>query len=130
MMPTILRLILEKTVGKGYWPPVNCLRGPSPGDRHYTGVVMFFPWRMPPACAGAKRLLSLALALLVWANLAFAAGPPLMPWPASAEFHPGQLAIGVDFSISVAGAGAADPRVKAAVARTFIRLARQTGLPL
>ena len=71
-----------------------------------------------------------SLILLNCAALAFAAGPALMPWPATAQFHPGQLEINVGFSISVAGAGAPDPRVKAAVARTFARLARQTGLPI
>ncbi len=54
---------------------------------------------------------------------------PLMPWPAQVELHDGSLRIGVDFSISISGAGGADPRVKAAAQRTMARLARQTGLP-
>ena len=65
------------------------------------------------------------------AAVAFAAGPPpLMPWPVSAQFPAGAFAINAGFSISVAGAGASDPRVKAAVARTYTRLAGQTGLPI
>jgi hexosaminidase len=71
------------------------------------------------------------LALSACAVLAVAAEtPPLMPWPASAQFSDGALEITGGFSISVAGAGAADPRVKAAVARTYARLARQTGMPI
>src|SRR5579871_1999222 len=71
------------------------------------------------------------LAFAACAALALGAGrPPLMPWPDAAQFSPGELEINVGFSISLAGAGASDPRVKAAVARTFSRLARQTGMPI
>jgi hexosaminidase len=56
--------------------------------------------------------------------------PPLMPWPASAQFSPGAITIDNSFSISTSGAGATDPRVKSAIERVFARLARQTGLPL
>ncbi len=55
---------------------------------------------------------------------------PLMPWPAQVSVGQGTLRIGTDFSISIAGAGAGDARVKAAALRTMMRLARQTGLPL
>ena len=53
-----------------------------------------------------------------------------MPWPESAEIRPGAVAIDTNFAISLSGAGAGDPRVKAAALRTFERLARQTGLPI
>jgi hexosaminidase len=55
---------------------------------------------------------------------------PLMPWPASITMTPGSLEIGNGFTISIAGAGGADARVKAAAERTLARLARQTGLPI
>ena len=55
---------------------------------------------------------------------------PLMPWPTHISLEEGTLRIGVDFSISLSGAGSTDTRVKAAVQRTMVRLARQTGLPL
>ena len=53
-----------------------------------------------------------------------------MPWPAGARFDAGEIEINVGFSVSVAGAGAKDARVKAAVERVYARLARQTGLPI
>ncbi|MGA8029483.1 MAG: family 20 glycosylhydrolase [Bryobacteraceae bacterium] len=60
---------------------------------------------------------------------------PLMPWPASVSEQPGSIAPGsvpIDsgFSIFITGSGANDPRVKEAVQRTFVRLARQTGIPI
>jgi hexosaminidase len=55
---------------------------------------------------------------------------PLMPWPASVRTTPGSFDINADFMMIVTGAGSTDPRVKAAVQRTLVRLARQTGLPL
>ena len=58
------------------------------------------------------------------------AAQPLLPWPASLQAHPGVTAIDTTFSIAASGAGASDSRVVDAVARTFTRLARQTGLPL
>lgn len=67
----------------------------------------------------------------ICASLALAAQtPPLMPWPASAQFPPGAFTIDNSFSISLSGAGATDPRVKSAAERIMERLARQTGLPL
>lgn len=53
----------------------------------------------------------------------------LMPWPTSVTLQPGALPINDTFSISVSGGGSADPRVKEAVDRMFVRLARQTGIP-
>jgi hexosaminidase len=53
-----------------------------------------------------------------------------MPWPSSVKTAPGFCPITNTFSISIAGAGAADPRVKAAALRTLARLARQTGMPI
>jgi hexosaminidase len=55
---------------------------------------------------------------------------PLMPWPASITEQPGSVVIDTNFTISVAGAGASDPRVKDAVERTYVRLARETGIPI
>jgi hexosaminidase len=55
---------------------------------------------------------------------------PMMPWPASVTMTPGGLQLSPAFTISVAGAGASDPRVTAAARRTLVRLARQTGLPI
>ena len=55
---------------------------------------------------------------------------PLMPWPASVHTTPGSVDINADFTMMVTGAGSADPRMKAAVQRTLVRLARQTGLPI
>lgn len=53
-----------------------------------------------------------------------------MPWPASISVQPGAVAIDNGFTVSVSGAGAADPRVTAAVERLFEQLAKQTGIPL
>ena len=50
-----------------------------------------------------------------------------MPWPANISVQSGSIPITADFSISVAGAGAKDPRVTLAVNRIWSRLARQTG---
>lgn len=55
---------------------------------------------------------------------------PLMPWPARIETTPGSVEITHAFAITVSGAGAADPRIKAAVGRTLVRLTRQTGIPM
>lgn len=71
-----------------------------------------------------------AAGLVLFALSAAAEQLPLMPWPAQVTAGTETLRIGVDFSISIAGAGAGDARVKAAVQRTMTRLARQTGLPL
>jgi hexosaminidase len=57
-------------------------------------------------------------------------GLPLMPWPDSVRQQPGRMEIDRNFSVSVSGAGATDPRVKDAVQRVFDRLARQTGIPI
>ncbi len=61
---------------------------------------------------------------------AFAQQLPLMPWPSQVSTGQGTLRIGVDFSISISGAGSVDSRVKAGALRVMTRLARQTGLPL
>lgn len=53
-----------------------------------------------------------------------------MPWPANVSEEPGAVPIDANFAISVAGAGASDPRVKDAVQRAFTRIARQTGIPI
>ncbi len=55
---------------------------------------------------------------------------PLMPWPANIATQPGAVGIDSNFTMSVAGAGASDPRIKDAVQRTFTRVARQTGIPI
>jgi hexosaminidase len=55
---------------------------------------------------------------------------PLMPWPASVTEQPGRVEIDTAFTVSLAGAGATDTRVKDAVGRIFGRLARQTGIPV
>jgi hexosaminidase len=54
----------------------------------------------------------------------------LMPWPASITEQPGSVVIDTNFTISLAGTGASDPRVKDAVERTYQRIARQTGIPI
>ncbi len=53
-----------------------------------------------------------------------------MPWPASVSVQSGSVPIDGNFSISLAGAGSNDPRVKAAVERIPVRLTRQTGIPI
>lgn len=53
-----------------------------------------------------------------------------MPWPAGISTQAGAAQIDSNFTISLAGAGARDPRVNDAVLRTFSRLARQTGIPI
>lgn len=53
-----------------------------------------------------------------------------MPWPANVAVHSGSLPVNVTFSVALSGAGAADPRVKDAAVRLFVRLARQTGIPV
>ncbi len=55
---------------------------------------------------------------------------PLMPWPASVRLQSGSVPIDSNFSISLAGAGSSDARVKAAVERIPVRLTRQTGMPI
>jgi len=50
-----------------------------------------------------------------------------MPWPANVSLGAGRVAIATDFSISLSGAGAKDPRVLHAVDHVWPRLARQTG---
>ena len=42
--------------------------------------------------------------------------------------QPGSVAIDTNFTISLAGSGASDPRVKAAAQRIFTRVSRQTGM--
>jgi len=74
--------------------------------------------------------LRLAAVIFGLALAAAAETPALMPWPASVRFDAGEIEINVGFSVSVAGAGANDARVKAAVERVYARLARQTGLPI
>jgi len=71
-----------------------------------------------------------AAGLLAGAAWAETPPAPLMPWPARVEFHAGTAPIQAGFSVFVSGAGASDLRVKAAVDRLFVRLGRQTGLPL
>ena len=72
----------------------------------------------------------LAAVIFGLAVVAAADPPALMPWPASARFDAGEIEINAGFSVSVAGAGANDARVKTAVERVYARLARQTGLPI
>jgi hexosaminidase len=55
--------------------------------------------------------------------------PPLMPWPANVTIQQGAVPIDSNFTISISGAGASDPRVQDAVQRMFARLSRQTGVP-
>ena len=55
---------------------------------------------------------------------------PLMPWPANVRTDAASVDINAGFTISLAGAGSTDPRIKAAAQRTLVRLARQTGLPI
>jgi hexosaminidase len=73
-----------------------------------------------------------SLALLVASTSAVFAQtqPPLMPWPANVSVQPGAVTIDTNFTISTAGAGAGDPRVTNAVQDIFVRLARQTGIPI
>ena len=53
-----------------------------------------------------------------------------MPQPAAVSVQSGTLAIDTNFTVSASGAGAKDPRVQLAVQRLFVRLARQTGMPI
>jgi hexosaminidase len=77
-------------------------------------------------------------ALIVWCGFAVSLTAqssleqtqPLMPWPASIRATAGSVDINAGFTMTTSGAGASDPRVKAAVRRTLARLARQTGLPI
>jgi hexosaminidase len=70
----------------------------------------------------------LALAVLAVAAHAAAAErrPRLVPWPAEIAFGTGEMAIGPDFRLTIAGQ--ADPRVQRAARRFEARLARQAGL--
>lgn len=79
---------------------------------------------LPLLLVAAVAAVSFARASNVDENL------PLMPWPATVDWHAGSLPINISFSISLSGAGATDPRVKAAAERLFPRLARQTGIPV
>jgi hexosaminidase len=53
-----------------------------------------------------------------------------MPWPANFASSSGSLPISNEFTVTVAGAGAGDARVRTAVDRLFTGLARQTGIPI
>ncbi len=70
----------------------------------------------------------LALAVLAVAAPAAAAErrPGLVPWPAEIALGTGEMAIGPDFRLTIAGQ--ADPRVQRAARRFEARLARQAGL--
>ena len=70
----------------------------------------------------------LALAVLAVAASAAAAErrPALVPWPAEIALGTGEMAIGPDFRLAIAGQ--ADPRVQRAARRFEARLARQAGL--
>ncbi len=70
----------------------------------------------------------LALAVLAVAVPLAAAErrPGLVPWPAEIAFGTGEMAIGPDFRLTIAGQ--ADPRVQRAARRFEARLARQAGL--
>jgi hexosaminidase len=72
--------------------------------------------------------LGIALAVLAAAAPAAAAErrPALVPWPAEVAFGTGEMAIGPDFRLTIAGQ--ADPRVQRAARRFEARLARQAGL--
>jgi hexosaminidase len=52
-----------------------------------------------------------------------------MPWPASITQQNGSLRVTGSFSIAATGDGANDSRIQAAIARTYSRLTRQTGIP-
>lgn len=53
-----------------------------------------------------------------------------MPLPAKVVSGAGSIPIDIQFTASVSGAGASDPRVQQAIHRTFDRLARQSGIPI
>lgn len=54
---------------------------------------------------------------------------PLMPWPAQVSVRNGAVPITSEFTTSVTGEGASDPRVQSAIPRLLARLTRQTGVP-
>lgn len=72
--------------------------------------------------------LEMAVVALVAAAGGAAERPALMPWPSSIEMGAGELTVGPDFRLAVAGRGG--PIVEGAVRRFEARLARQTGLVL
>jgi hexosaminidase len=74
-----------------------------------------------------RRLLAFS-GLLV--SLAFAQDLPLMPWPASVTPQSGSVRIDGSFSVALSGEGSKDDRVTTAVNRLFVRLSRQTGIPI
>jgi hexosaminidase len=63
-------------------------------------------------------------------SLAFARDLSLMPWPASVTPQNGSIRIDNSFSVTIAGDGSKDERVTTAVKRLFVRLSRQTGIPI
>src|SRR3954454_6265192 len=78
-----------------------------------------------------RFILSLLIAPLLLAQSQPGPGAlPLMPWPASVNVGQGSVRIDSNFSISLSGAGAKDPRIPALAQRTVARLARQTGVPI
>ncbi len=90
-----------------------------------------------PAQAGYSKRLKNHFGVLLGlaAFSAFAQTPPsnqlpLMPWPAAISVQSGPVGIDTSFSVSASGAGASDPRVRAAIQRLFVRLPRQTGIPI
>src|SRR2546426_10475518 len=77
-----------------------------------------------------ESIMSLGIALAALAAVVPAAAaerrPALVPWPAEVAFGTGEMAIGPDFRLAIAGQ--ADPRVQRAARRFEARLARQAGL--
>jgi hexosaminidase len=77
-----------------------------------------------------RAIFVLCATVPAWAQQLPPAQPALMPWPAQISTGEGTMRIGLDFSIAISGAGGGDSRVKTAIQRTILQLARQTGLPL
>src|SRR5438270_6212237 len=70
-------------------------------------------------------------ASFVWAQAVPDHTLPLMPMPASVNTGSGgRVVIDANFSVSLSGAGASDPRLRDLAVRTTARLSRQTGIPI
>ncbi len=53
-----------------------------------------------------------------------------MPWPANVTLGNGSVRVDISFSVALSGEGSKDARVTSAVNQLFLRLKRQTGIPV
>jgi hexosaminidase len=110
----------------------NRLRGGRAREADNEDKKLHDPSRLLSAFSRPMKIKPSLLTLAACASSALLSAQtlPLMPLPASVRESPGAVEITPAFTLSVAGAGASDVRIKLAATRTLARLARQTGIPI